>query len=97
MNKFLIAAGTAVLGFSATTLTSSIGSTAEVSESLVQRCFRSLRRQRAAQMEPDLTASVDSRLINESGEPATHQSPLYDLAASSPHVIAASLFLRRHR
>ena len=97
MNKFLIAAGTVVLGVSATTLTSSIGSSAEASESLLQRCFKSRRRQRAAQLEPDPNASVDSQLNYESGEPAAPQSPLYDLAASSPHVIAASLFLRRHR
>ena len=97
MNNFLIAAGTAVLGVATTALTSRIGSTAEVRESLLQHCFKSWRRQTAAQLEPDPTARVDSQMIDEeSGEPATHQSTLYDLAASSPYVIAASPFLRKH-
>ena len=97
MNNFLIAAGTAVLGVATTALTSRIGSAAEVRESLLQRFFKSRRRQRTAQLEPGSTASVDSQLIDEdSGEPATRQSTLYGLAASSPHVIAASLFLRKH-
>ena len=97
MNNFLIAAGTAVLGAATTALTSRIGSTAEIRESLLQHCFKSRLRQRAAQLEPDPTASVDSQLIDEeSGEQATRRSTLYDLAASNPHVIAASLFLRKH-
>ena len=97
MNNFLIAAGTAVLGVATTALTSRIGSAAEIRETLLQHCFKSRLRQRAAQLEPDPTARVDSQMNDEeSGEPATHQSTLYDLAASSPHVIAASLFLRKH-
>ena len=98
MNKFLIAAGTAVFGVAGTALTSRIGSIAEVRESFLQRCFKSRRRQRAAQLGLASIVSVDTQLIDEeNGEPATRKSPLYDLAASSPHVIAASLFLRNHR
>jgi hypothetical protein len=96
MNKFSIAAGTAALGVATSALTSGIASPAEVRETLLKRCFRTRHFQRAAPVKTGPTASVDAQLIDkESGGPIPYRSPIYDLVASNPHVIAASLFSRK--
>lgn len=88
MNKFFIAAGTAALGLS----------TAEARESLLQRFFKNLRFHGSTRPKADPVVDIDPQLIDEKGwQPEKHQSPLYDLAASHPHVIAASLFSRKLR
>jgi hypothetical protein len=88
MNKFFIAAGTAALDLS----------TAEARESLLQRLFKNLRFHGSARPKADPVVDIDPQLIDEEGwQPEKHQSPLYDLASSHPHVIAASLFSRKLR
>jgi hypothetical protein len=88
MNKFSIIAETVVFGWSA----------AEAKESLLRRCFRNVRFHRNTQSRAEPVAEVDSQLIDETGwKPDAYRSPLYDLAASNPHVLAATLFSRKSR
>ena len=88
MNKFSIIAETAVLGWSA----------AEARESLLRRCFKNVRFHGNARPKAEPVAEVDSQLIDETGwKPDAYRSPLYDLAASNPHVLAVSLFSRKSR
>ena len=88
MNKFLITAGTVALDLA----------TDEAREPLLQRCFKNLRFHGTARPKAEPMARVDSQLIDEMGwEPERHHSPIYDLAAMHPHVIAASLFSRKSR
>jgi hypothetical protein len=94
MNKLFIATGMAALG-SATMPTVR---TAEANRSFIQRCFKNLHLLRASRLNADAAAAADSKLVDEKGwKSDRQQSPLYDLAASNPYVIAASLFSRKHR
>ena len=66
---------------------------AEAIQSLLQRWFKNLRFHGTARRESEPIAGVDSQSIDEMGwEPDKYHSPLYELAESHPHVIAASLF-----
>lgn len=88
MNKFSIIAETVVLGFTA----------AEARESLLRRCFKNVRFHGNVRPKAEPVAEVDSQLIDETGwKPDAYRSPLYDLAASNPHVLAVSLFSRKSR
>lgn len=88
MNKFFTAAGTAVLGLITSALNSST-STGEVKGPLLQRGLKNPRLP---------AASADSQVIDEKDwSPDKHDSSLYELAASNPHVIAASLFSTKNR
>ena len=61
---------------------------------ILSRCFKKLRFR--ANAEP--AASADPQSIeNTGGEPDKPQSSLYKLAESNPHVIATSLFSRKHQ
>ena len=83
MNKF----------FAFSVLASSFVSTAEAKGSLFRHYFKCLSSRRTAQRKTLRTDSPDSPAIDEMRwGPGKQQSPLYDLAASNPHVIAASLF-----
>jgi hypothetical protein len=94
MNKLFIATGMAALA-SATMPT---GRSAEVSRSFIRRCFKKLHLLRASRLNADPAAGVDSQLVDEnSWKSDRQQSPLYDLAANNPYLIAASLFSRKHR
>ncbi len=94
MIKLFIATGMAALG-SATMPTAR---TAEVNRSFIQRCVKSLQVLRASRLNADPAAGVDLQLVDEKGwKSDRQQSPLYDLAASNPYVIAASLFTRKNR
>ena len=74
------------------------GSTAEANGFLLRRYLKCPCLRRAFRLDADAAAIVDSQPIDERPrEPDRHQSALYDLAASNPHVIAASLFTRKHR
>ena len=88
MNKFSIIAETVVLGWSA----------AEAKDSLLRRCFRNVPFHGNVRPKAEPVAEVDSQLIDETGwEPVAYRSPLYDLAASNPHVLAITLFSRKSR
>ena len=88
MNKFSIIAETVVLGFTA----------AEARDSLLRRCFKSVRFHGNARPKAEPEAEVDSELIDEAPwKPAAYRSPLYDLAANHPHILAATLFSRKSR
>jgi hypothetical protein len=88
MNKFSIIAETLVLGFTA----------AEARESLLRRCFKNVRSHGNALPKAEAEAAVDSQLIDGTGwKPDAYRSPLYDLAASNPHVLAVTLFSRKSR
>jgi hypothetical protein len=88
MNKFSIIAETVVLGFTA----------AEARESLLRRCFKNVRFHGNTQPKAEPEAEVDSQLIDETGwKPDAYHPPLYDLAASHPHVLAVTLFSRKSR
>jgi hypothetical protein len=94
MNKLFIATGMAALG-SATMPTAR---SAEANRSFIRRCFQNLHLLRASRLNADPAAGVDSQLVDEkSWKSDTQQSPLYDLAANNPYVIAASLHSRKHR
>lgn len=98
MNKLFIAAGTAVIELIATDPSSPITHTAGTTGAFLKRCFNYLRLRKTTQVKTDPMVSVDSTVINErEWETNKHHSPLYDLAASHPHVIAASLFTRNVR
>jgi hypothetical protein len=98
MNKFFITAGTAAFDLVTAAPASTTTSTANARGSLLQRGFNYLRLRKASRLRTDPTVSVDSQLTSEKGwESDKNQSPLYDLAASNPHVIAASLFSRKFR
>jgi hypothetical protein len=86
MNKFSIIAETVILGWS----------TAEARESLLRRCFKTVPFH--GNTKPKAEPEVDSQLIDETEwKPDAYRSPLYDLAASNPHVLAVSLFSRKSR
>jgi hypothetical protein len=92
MNKLFLAAETALAFVNA-----AAGSTAEANGFLLRRYLKCPCLRRAFRLEADAAAIVDSQPADEKpGEPDRHQSVLYDLAASNPHVIAASLFTRKH-
>ena len=94
MIKLFIATGMAALG-SATMPTTR---TAGVNRSFVQRCLKNLHDLRASRLNADPAAKVDPQLVDEKGwKSDRQQSPLYDLAASNPYVIASSLFSRKQR
>ena len=95
MDKLFIAAETGALGLvTATTATS----TGETKGSFFQRCFNYLHLRKTARLKADALVCADSQLTEESAwEPKKHRSPLYDLAASNPHIIAVSLFSRKYR
>ena len=94
MNKNYFAARTKALDSAAV----ATASTAEVIEPFIRRCFKNLNIGNASQPKADSAASVDLRSIDEKDwKPDSHKSPLYDLAASNPYVIAASLFSRKNR
>jgi len=93
MNKLFIAAETVALA-----LATAAASIAEANGPLFRRRFKNPRLRRTIPLSADPAACVDSQLNDEKGwEFDIQQSPLYDLAANNPHVIAASLFSRRHR
>jgi hypothetical protein len=88
MNKFSIIAETVVLGWSS----------AEAKESLLGRCFKNMPFHRNTQSKAEPVAEVDSQLIGETGwKPDAYRSPLYDLAASNPHVLTVTLFSKKSR
>ena len=94
MNKNYFAARTMALDSAA----AATASTAEVIEPFFRRCFKNLNTRNASQPKADTAASVDLQSIDEKDwKPDSHKSPLYDLAASNPYVIAASLFSRKYR
>ena len=94
MNKQFFAAGTMALD----SATAATASTAEAIEPFFRRCFKNLNILSASQLKADPAASVDSQLVDEKDwRPDSHQSPLYDLAASNPYVIAASVFSAKNR
>ncbi|MGB8982829.1 MAG: hypothetical protein WCC12_13215 [Anaerolineales bacterium] len=94
MNKLFIATGMAALG-SAIMPTAR---TAGVDRSFLQRCFKYLHHPRASRLNADPAAGVDSQLVDEKDwQSDKQQSPLYDLAANNPYVVAASLFSRKHK
>ena len=94
MNKLFIATGMAALG-SATMPTAR---TAGANSSFIQRWFKNLHLLRVSRLNADPAAGIDSQLVDEKGWKSDRpQSPIYDLAAFNPHVIAASLFSRKRR
>ena len=95
MNKLFIAAGTAVIDLIAA---DPITHTAGTKGAFLKRCFNYLRIRKTTQVKTDPMVSADSTVIDErEWETDKHHSALYDLAASHPHVIAASLFTRKFR
>ena len=91
MNRLFLAAETA-LAF----VTAATSSTAEANGLLLRRYFIWRHHHRPFGLETDAASNADSRPVEEkSGEPKQHQSTLYDLFASHPHVIAASLFTKK--
>jgi hypothetical protein len=88
MNKFSIIAETEVVGWSA----------AEAREALLRRFFKDVRFHASARPKAEPETEVDSQLIDETGwKPDAYRATVYDLAASHPHVLAASLFSRKSR
>jgi hypothetical protein len=83
MNKPSISAGTLSQGLTA----------ADVTQSLLQRWLKNLRSQGNARPKAEPMTAASSQLIEEEEwNPGKDHSPIYDLAASHPNVIAASLF-----
>jgi hypothetical protein len=98
MNKLFNAAETAALDLATAAPASTITFTAEPKRPLLQLWFSYLRLRKAARLRTDPMVNVDSQMVDEKGwESERRQSALYDLAASNPYVIAASLFSRKHR
>lgn len=96
MNRLFIAVSTAA--FNLVTAESASAITAGAKESFRARYFNCLRLRKAAQLKTEAPVLVDSPVADEKGwKQDSHHSPLYDLAASNPHVIAATLFTRRVR
>lgn len=94
MIKLFIATGMAALGSAIMPTVR----TAEVNRSFIQRCFKNLHVLRASRLNADPTAGVDSKLVDEEGwKSDRQQSPLYDLAAHNPYLIATSLFSRKRK
>jgi hypothetical protein len=94
MNRLPTAASTAAFGLVTAEPASPITSGAR--KSFHARYFSYLRFRKAAQLKTDPTIRVDSPVINEeSWIQDNHHTPLYDLAASNPHLIATSLFIRK--
>lgn len=94
MNKLFIATGMAALG----SVIMPTARTAGVNRSFIQRCIKNLHHLRASRLNADPAAGADSQLVDEKGwKSDRRQSPLYDLAANNPYVIAASLFSKKHR
>ena len=94
MNKLFIATGMAALG----SVIMPTARTAGANRSFIQRCFKNLHLLRASRLNADPAAEVASQLVDEKAwKSDRQQSPLYDLAANNPYVIAASLFSRKHR
>ena len=90
MNRLFLAAETA-LAF----VTAATSFTAEANGFLHRRYFkwRHLRRPFGL---VDAASNAGSQSVDgKFGEPKQHQSTLYDLFASHPHVIAASLFTKK--
>jgi hypothetical protein len=98
MNKLFNAAEMEALDLATPAPASTMSSTAEAKGSLLQRWFNCPRLRKIARVRADPVVNVDSQMVDEKGwEPDRPQSALYDLAASNPHVIAASLFSRKYR
>jgi hypothetical protein len=94
MNRLFLAAETAALG----SATATADSTSKANRSIFRRYFKNLHFRTTSRQNAGPATSVDSQLINEKDwKPDKHQSALYDLTASNPHVIAISLFSRKHR
>jgi hypothetical protein len=93
MNKLFLAAETA-LAF----VNTASASTAEANRFLFRRYLNCPRLRRAFGLDADAAASADSSPVDEMvGEHDQQQSALFNLVASHPHVIAASLFTRKPR
>jgi hypothetical protein len=96
MSKFSIPARIAELRQVNTSLVSRAVSPEDVEETLLQHFFKTWRSQRAAKIKKAPNGRINPQDINEkSDEPSTHPASLYDLASANPHVIAATLFLRK--
>lgn len=86
MNKFFISS----------VLASSLTSPADARGLYFQYYFKNLFARKAAWPQAAQTDSVDSPVVDETHrEPNENHSPLYELAKSNPHVIAASIFTRK--
>jgi hypothetical protein len=91
MNRLFLAAETA-LAF----VTAATSSTAEANGLLLRRCFKWRHLRRPFGLETDAASNADSRTVDEkAGEPKRNQLTIYDLFASHPHVVAASLFTKK--
>lgn len=91
MNRLFLAAETA-LGF----VTAATSSTAEANGLLLSRYFKWRHLRRPFGLETVAASNADSRPVDEkTSEPKRNRSTLYDLSASHPHVIAASLFTKK--
>jgi hypothetical protein len=98
MSKFLIEARIAELSKVNTVSASGAASSAAVVETLLRRWYKVWHFLGAAPLETDVNTTAASHSIDhESGVPDTVRSPLYDMATSNPHVIAATLFSGNRR
>jgi hypothetical protein len=98
LNKLFTTAETAALDLATAAPASTIISTTEAKGSWFQRCFNCPWLRKIAGLKADPTASADSQLVDAEGRKSSrHLSALCDLAASNPHVIAASVFSRKIR
>lgn len=91
MNRLSNAAETAFAFVTAAT-----SSTAEADGFLLRHYFKWRHLCRTFKLETDAASNADSQPVDEkTGESTRNQSTLYDLFASHPHVIAASLFTKK--
>ena len=91
MNRLFLAAETA-LAF----VTAATSSTAEANGFLLRHYFKWRHLRRTFGLETDAASNAGSQSADgKFGEPKQHQSTLYDLFASHPHVIATSLFTKK--
>ena len=91
MYRLFLAAETAL-----TVVIAATSSAVETNGFLLHRYFKWRHPRRPFGLETYAAANPASQPVNEkTGEPKRHQSILYDLFASHPHVIAVSLFTRK--
>ena len=91
MNRLFLAAETA-LAF----VTAAASSTAEANGFLLRHYSKRRHLRRTFELEADAPSNADSRPVDgKTGASKRNQSTLYDLFASHPHVIAASLFTKK--
>jgi hypothetical protein len=98
VNKLLTTAETAALDMATAAPASLMIAAEEANGSWLQRCFNCPWLRRIAGLKTIPAVNADSQLLGaEERKSSRHQSALYGLAASNPHVIAISVFSSKFR